>query len=73
MSAPILHGFTQKRFNDSLTSIGFAAPFKVAPTIIEKTRWMEEEAFGNNVVDFFHKRPVDYAKKNRVFSAQDLF
>jgi ribonucleoside-diphosphate reductase beta chain len=73
ISAPILHGFIQGRFNDSLTAIGFDAPFTVDPAIAAQTRWMDEESYGNNVVDFFHKRPVDYAKKNRVFREEDLF
>ena len=73
MSAEILHGFIESRFNDSLHAIGFAVPFVVDRSIAEKTRWMDEESFGNNVVDFFHKRPVDYAKKNRVYSTEDLF
>ena len=66
LSAEILHGFIEKRFNESLHAIGFAVPFVVDRSVTEATRWMDEESFGNNVVDFFHKRPVDYAKKNRV-------
>ena len=66
LSAEILHGFIEKRFNESLHAIGFAVPFVVDRSITEATRWMDEESFGNNVVDFLHKRPVDYAKKNRV-------
>lgn len=73
LSAEILHGFIQNRFNDSLHSIEFAVPFLVDKSIAEKTRWMDEESYGNNIVDFFHKRPVDYAKKNRVYATEDLF
>jgi ribonucleoside-diphosphate reductase beta chain len=73
LSAQTLHGFIQNRFNDSLHAIGFAVPFVVDRAIAEKTRWMDEESYGNNIVDFFHKRPVDYAKKNRVYTTEDLF
>ncbi|MCP1757723.1 ribonucleotide-diphosphate reductase subunit beta [Bradyrhizobium elkanii] len=73
ISAEILHGFVQNRLNDSLHAIGFAVPFVVDKSIAETTRWMDEESYGNNIVDFFHKRPVDYAKKNRVYTTEDLF
>jgi ribonucleoside-diphosphate reductase beta chain len=73
LSASILHGFIQNRFNDSMQAIGFAAPFVADKSVAETTRWMDEESYGNNVVDFFHKRPVDYAKKNRAYKTEDLF
>lgn len=73
LSAEILHGFIEKRFNESLTSIGFSAPFVIAQSTLDAIRWMDEESYGNNIVDFFHKRPVDYAKKNRAYTTKDLF
>lgn len=74
LSADILKEFIKDRFNQSLTAIGFTAkPFDVDPNLIEKTQWFNEELYGSNMVDFFYARPVDYAKKNKVTSADDLF
>ena len=33
----------------------------------------EEELLGNNATDFFHTRPVEYAKNSQTFDADDLF
>lgn len=72
-SAEILHAFLQNRFNDSLVAVGFAKPFDPSASLVNETMWMDEETYGNNIVDFFAKRPVDYAKKNRTYSTEDLF
>jgi ribonucleoside-diphosphate reductase beta chain len=73
ISADILKGYVQRRLNDSLEMIGFKKIFDVDPTIIELTTWMDEDVMGNTMTDFFHKRPVEYAKKTQSIQADDLF
>ena len=73
ISAEILKGYVQKRLNDSLEMIGFKKIFDVDPSIIELTTWMDEDVMGNTMTDFFHKRPVEYAKKTQSIQADDLF
>ena len=73
ISAEILKGYVQRRLNDSLEMIGFKKIFDVDPTIIELTTWMDEDVMGNTMTDFFHKRPVEYAKKTQSIQADDLF
>lgn len=73
LDAQILKDYVANRLNVSLTSIGFKPTLPVDPIRLEKTRWMEEEVLGNNMVDFFNKRPVDYAKKNRTWNEDELF
>jgi ribonucleoside-diphosphate reductase beta chain len=34
---------------------------------------MEEETLGNNMTDFFHKKPVEYSKNDRAFESEELF
>ncbi|MFA9261839.1 MAG: ribonucleotide-diphosphate reductase subunit beta [Undibacterium sp.] len=72
-SAPILKAYIEKRMNDSLISIGYAPQFAVDPVLLKETYWMEEELLGNNMSDFFHKKPVEYSKKTKPFNAEDLF
>lgn len=73
ISADILKGYVQRRLNDSLEMIGFKKIFNVDPKIIELTTWMDEDVMGNTMTDFFHKRPVEYAKKTQSIQADDLF
>ena len=73
ISPAILKEFVKSRFNESLVAIGYKAPFILDPSIERDYEWVMEEVLGNNVTDFFYKRPVDYAKKGKSFSPDDLF
>jgi hypothetical protein len=37
------------------------------------TLWMKEELFGDLMTDFFHKKPIDYAKKAQSFDQVLIF
>jgi len=73
ISAPILKEFIKNRINESLEQIGFRKAFDVDKELLVNTIWFEEELLGNNATDFFHTRPVEYAKNSQTFDADDLF
>ncbi len=73
LDATILKEFIKNRINESLTQIGFSQAFEVDKELLSSTTWFEEELLGNNMTDFFHSRPTEYAKKNQSFSEDDLF
>tara|TARA_Y100001938_G_scaffold147704_1_gene229515 strand:- start:140 stop:1111 length:972 start_codon:yes stop_codon:yes gene_type:complete len=73
LSAPILKEFIKSRINESLEKINFKKAFEVDKSLLEDTVWFEEELLGNNATDFFHTRPVEYAKNSQTFDADDLF
>ncbi len=73
ISADILKEFIKDRINTSLNLIGFQKVFTIDSKLLAQTQWFNEELMGNNMVDFFAKRPVDYGKKNRVFDEASLF
>jgi ribonucleoside-diphosphate reductase beta chain len=76
LSAPTLKAYIKRRLNDSLNQIGFVgglAETEQDLALIKTTLWMEEETLGGNKTDFFHKRPVDYAKNIGGFDLEDLF
>lgn len=73
LSAPILKEFIKNRINESLAQIGFKSPFEVDKELLESTIWFEEELLGNNMVDFFSSRPVDYSKNSQCFDEDALF
>jgi ribonucleoside-diphosphate reductase beta chain len=73
LSGEILKEFIKNRINESLKQIGFKTAFEINESLLADTLWFEEELLGNNMTDFFHSRPVEYAKKNQSFSEEDLF
>ena len=73
ISAPILKEFIKNRINETLEQIGFKKAFDVDKQLLVNTIWFEEELLGNNATDFFHTRPVEYAKNSQTFDAEDLF
>jgi ribonucleoside-diphosphate reductase beta chain len=73
LNKDILKEFIKNRMNESLEQIGFKPAFEVDQEIIKDTLWFEEEILGNNMSDFFHKRPTEYAKKSQSFDESELF
>jgi ribonucleoside-diphosphate reductase beta chain len=73
LTASILKEFIKNRINDSLKQIKFKPVFEIDKELLGKTKWFEEELLGNNMTDFFHSRPTEYAKKNQSFDESDLF
>lgn len=73
LNSPLLMEFIKNRMNESLVQIGYAKVFEVDETQIAKTSWFDEQILGNNMTDFFHSRPVEYAKNSQSFDAEDLF
>jgi ribonucleoside-diphosphate reductase beta chain len=73
LNSDLLKEFIKNRMNESLKQIGYDKIFEVDESIISETRWFEEQILGNNMTDFFHSRPVEYAKCSQSFDAEDLF
>lgn len=73
LSAPVLKEFIKDRINESLVGIGFPKAFEIDNNLLKPTFWFTEELLGNNMVDFFSSRPVEYSKKSQSFSEDDLF
>lgn len=67
LNAEILKEFIKNRINVSLKEIGFKTAFQVNEEILDETLWFEENLLGNTSVDFFHARPIEYAKSNQSF------
>lgn len=73
LNSPLLKEFIKHRMNESLKQIGYDSIFEVDTEIIKKTIWFDEQILGNNSTDFFHSRPVEYAKSTQSFTEEDLF
>ena len=73
LSEPILNNYLKNRVNESMRRIGFAFEFPVNEEKLEVTAWMDEEVYASALSDFFHKKPIDYAKSTKSYTAEDLF
>lgn len=73
LSANILKSFIAKRMKDSIDQIGFdSSMIKYDQHHIAQTYWFSEELLGQNMTDFFAKKPVEYSKGLGI-TADDLF
>lgn len=73
LTPEVLKAYVGKRMNDSLAAIGYAPAVEVDKELVAQTKWMDEELLGNNIVDFFHAKPVDYSKHDKDYDAEELF
>jgi len=73
LSKEILETYLKQRLNDSLTKIGFQEVFELNDSIVEKTLWMDDEVYASALTDFFYKRPIDYQRKMKNFTPDELF
>jgi len=73
LSEDILNNYLKSRVNESLSRIGFDFSFPVDESLVSITQWMDEEVYASALSDFFHKKPIDYAKSTKSFTAEDLF
>lgn len=65
--------FIKDRFNQSLKAIGIDAAFVTNPDLLEKTEWLTDEILTTKHTDFFHKRSINYSKKQKSVTSDDLF
>ena len=65
--------FIKNRINNSLEAIGLERIFEVDEKEVEKTDWFTEEVVATKHVDFFTKRSVNYTKRSRSITSDDLF
>lgn len=65
--------FVKNRFNNSLESLGYEKVFDVDEKLLEATEFFTDELLATKHVDFFVKRSVNYTKRARAITSDDLF
>ena len=73
LSRASIEEFIKNRFNNSLESIGYAGIFEINTSLLEPTMWFEVEIKSTKEGDFFYKRSIDYSKKQKSITKDDLF
>ncbi|MTG97881.1 MULTISPECIES: ribonucleotide-diphosphate reductase subunit beta [Myroides] len=68
-----LLNFMKFRVDESMVKIGLDKVFNITAEQYKPMQWFEEDVFANTLDDFFAKRPVDYTKHDKSFTADDLF
>ncbi len=69
----IVKEFVKNRLNNSLESIGLKRMFKVDEKLINKTEWFDDEIIATKHNDFFNKRSINYNKRSKSVTSDDLF
>lgn len=69
----VVKEFIKNRFNRSLNSIGSTPIFDVNEDLLNETEWFDDEIIGTKHGDFFVKRSINYSKKTKSITSDDLF
>ena len=68
-----VYHFIKNRFNNSLGKIGMEPIFEIDTNLLESTKWFEVEITATKEGDFFYKKQIDYNKKSKAITEDDLF
>lgn len=69
----VVEEFIKNRLNNSLKSIGYDAIFEVDEAKVELTDWFDDEIVATKHGDFFVKRSINYNKRSKSITSDDLF
>jgi ribonucleoside-diphosphate reductase beta chain len=69
----VINEFIKNRFNNSLESIGISKIFDINEELLAETEWFDDEIIGTKHGDFFVKRSINYSKRTRSITSDDLF
>lgn len=65
--------FIKQRFNNSLQSIGIQKIFDIDDTFLAESDWFNDEVIATKHGDFFNKKSINYNKKSKSITSEDLF
>lgn len=69
----VINEFIKNRFNRSLESIGIEKVFDIDEDLVAETEWFDDEIISTKHGDFFVKRSINYSKRIRSITSDDLF
>jgi ribonucleoside-diphosphate reductase beta chain len=73
LSKETIQHFIMNRFNNSLKRIRMKPIFEVDTNLLASTKWFDIEITATKEGDFFYKKQVDYNKKSKSITVDDLF
>jgi len=69
----VVDEFIKSRFNEALNMIGLKDLFELDLKLLEPTLWFDVEIKSTKEGDFFYKKSIDYSKKTKSITEDDLF
>ncbi|HEY0979872.1 MAG TPA: ribonucleotide-diphosphate reductase subunit beta [Candidatus Paceibacterota bacterium] len=73
ISKEVVLEFIKTRFNNSLQSIGIAKIFTTNEALVKESEWFYDEVIATKHGDFFNKKSINYNKKSKSITSDDLF
>ncbi len=73
ISKAIVLEFIKQRFNNSLQSIGIPKIFETDEALLKESEWFYDEVIATKHGDFFNKKSINYNKKGKSITSDDLF
>ncbi len=73
LPSAVVKEFVKNRFNNSLKSIGIDPIFDIDQKLLAESEWFDDEIIGTKHGDFFVKRSVNYNKRSKSITGDDLF
>jgi len=73
LSKDTIKEFIKNRFNNSLMKIGYEPLFDINKLLLTETKWFDIEITATKEGDFFYKKSIDYNKKSKSITEDDLF
>ena len=73
LSKDTIKEFIKNRFNNSLMKIGYKPLFDINKSLLTETKWFDIEITATKEGDFFYKKSIDYNKKSKSITEDDLF
>jgi ribonucleoside-diphosphate reductase beta chain len=65
--------FMKDRFNQSLERVDVEPIFETDATILDETRWFDEDIMMSKDNDFFSKDETNYTRNTQSVTADDIF
>lgn len=69
----VVKEFVRSRINKSCNAIDIDDVVATDNKLVEQTEWFDDEILTTKHVDFFYKRSINYNKKSKSITANDLF
>jgi len=73
ISKAVVLEFVKQRFNNSLESIGVGKIFEIDKNLLKESDWFDDEVIATKHGDFFNKKSINYNKKGKSITSDDLF
>ena len=68
-----MNEFIKNRLNSALKSIGIDPVFDIDGELLKQSEWFDDEIIGTKHGDFFVKRSINYNKRSKSTTSNDLF